>query len=454
VSSYLGIDLGTGGVRALVVSEDGEVRASASSPLAQINLASEPGHSEQDSADWLRALKDVLTALTSEPALQEVAGIAVTSTSGTVVPAGGGRALMHNDVRAREEGAELGVSPTFSLAKILWMQRHRKLTGRVLHATDFINDWLVGLPGPTDFTNAMKSGVDLETLDWPPGFAERYKLPAVVRPGTRIGAIQPTLHTHYQIPYCSVYAGATDSNAGFYASGASGIGDWSTTIGTTLAIKGMCEDRIHDPQGRVYCHRHPDLAWLPGGACNAGGEILREHFPDADFAALDRETAARGPSEHVVYPLVRKGERLPFANPDAEGIILGDRSDRIGLYGGCLQGVAFTERWIYELLADLGADTSGRVATTGGGARSDYWLQLRADILQREVVVPAEPECAFGAAILAAAGHRDEPVADSAGRMVRIAKRFQPRQEIDWNARYRRFRAVCAERIQTAPTGK
>lgn len=434
--NYLGIDLGTGGVRALIVSAKGDVQASTSCPLEQINVATEPGHSEQRTADWRHALESVLAQLSG----QSIDAVAVTSTSGTVLPEGGERALMHNDVRSHAEATELGVSPTFSLAKILWMQRHQGASGRFLHATDYVNELLTGTPVATDFTNAMKSGVDLETLGWPAEFATRYGLPPVVRPSTRLG--QLTGSWGFGSP--GVYAGATDSNAGFYASGATRVGDWSTTIGTTLAVKGICEDRIDDPDGRVYCHRHPDLAWLPGGACNAGGEILRLHFPDADFATLNQEAAARGPSEHIVYPLARKGERLPFINPDAEGFIEGDADDRVGLYGGCLQGVAFTERWIYELLTELGADTSGCVATTGGGARSDYWLQLRADILQREVIVPEEPECAFGAAILAAAGHREEPVAESASRMVRIARRFRPRQEIDWDSRYRRFRSLCA----------
>ena len=450
MSTYLGIDLGTGGIRMLAVAADGQVLAAADQALSRVNTAFTDGHSEQDPGEWMEALDQSFARLFRE-LRNPIDAIAVTSTSGTVLPTDESGwplapAIMHNDVRAREEAAKLGMSPTFSLPKISWMQRHLTLpeNARFLHATDFVNFYLGG-PCPTDFTNAMKSGVDLDTLDWPPNLPARELLPAVVRPGTRIGQLLAAHVDRWGLPRAPlICAGATDSNAGFYASGASRLGDWSTTIGTTLAIKGICEDRIDDPEGRIYCHRHPDLAWLPGGACNAGGEILRKHFPDADFAELNRLAAEYGPSDHIVYPLARKGERLPIVNPEAEGFVEGDLDDRIGLYGGCLQGVAFTERWIYELLAELGADTSGCVATTGGGARSDYWLQLRADILQREVIVPAQPECAFGAAILAVAGHCDEPVADSASRMVRIAKRFSPRTEVDWDSRYRKFRALCA----------
>ncbi|MFT5128322.1 MAG: sugar (pentulose or hexulose) kinase [Rhodothermales bacterium] len=454
MSTYVGIDLGTGGVRILAVNEEGKVLARADHMLEQVNRAFTDGHSEQDPGEWMEALDHAFEQLFGELGGQAIDAMAVTSTSGTVLPVDEAGwplapAIMHNDVRAREEATELGMSPTFSLPKIVWMQRHLTLPDdvRFLHATDFVNCYLSG-PGPTDFTNAMKTGVDLETLDWPADFAIRDLLPAVVRPGTRIGQLHEAHGYRWNIPGIPILcAGATDSNAGFYASGACNIGDWSTTIGTTLAVKGICEVRIHDLEGRIYCHRHPDLAWLPGGACNAGGEILRKYFPDADFASLDRLAEERGPSDHIVYPLARKGERLPVVNPDAEGFVEGDLGDTVGLYGGCLQGVAFTERWIYELLAELGADTSGCVATTGGGARSDYWLQLRADILQREVIVPAEPECAFGAAILAAAGHRHERVAESATRMVRTAKRFSPRAEVDWDSRYATFRALCEKRL-------
>jgi D-ribulokinase len=453
METYLGIDLGTGGVRILAVNAQGDVLARSAQKLDRINTAFTDGHSEQHPGEWIEALDSALDRIFCD-LRSPIAAIAVTSTSGTVLPTDEAGwplapAIMHNDVRAREEAAELAMSPTFSLPKIRWMQRHLKLAegAQFLHATDFINAYLCG-PCPTDFTNAMKTGVDLETLDWPPDLPARERLPAVVGPGSRIGQLRAAHCQRWSISKAPIIcAGATDSNAGFYASGASRVGDWSTTIGTTLAVKGICEVRIDDLAGRIYCHRHPDLAWLPGGACNAGGEILRKHFPDADFADLDRQALARGPSDHLVYPLARRGERLPIVNPDAVGFVEGDLADRTGLYGGCLQGVAFTERWIYELLAELGADTSGCVATTGGGARSDYWLQLRADILKREVIVPAEPECAFGAAILAAAGHRDEAVAESASRMVTIAKRFHARTDVDWDSRYRAFRALCAAKL-------
>ena len=104
---------------------------------------------------------------------------------------------MHNDVRAVEE-SELcrnifggDCSPTFSLPKILWMKKYLSMPEDTLflHATDFLNSWLAGATDvPTDFTNAMKTGVDLETGDWS-GSLPSLNLPRVVSPGEVIGEL-------------------------------------------------------------------------------------------------------------------------------------------------------------------------------------------------------------------------------------------------------------------------
>ena len=124
----------------------------------------------------------------------------------------------------------------------------------------------------------MKTGVDLESGRWSSALPD-VRLPSVVAPGTKFGQLRGDLRKRWQLSgEVDLVSGATDSNAAFYASGAAEAGDWSTTIGTTLVIKGLSEVRLHDPEARVYCHKHPDGIWLPGGASNAGGEILRVRF--------------------------------------------------------------------------------------------------------------------------------------------------------------------------------
>jgi len=112
-----------------------------------------------------------------------------------------------------------------------------------------------------------------------------------------------------------VVAGATDGTASFIASGAVAPGEWNSTLGTTLVVRGVSRELIKDPSGGVYCHAHPMGYWLPGGASSTGGECLKHSFPGEDWAALDREALARAPTALVVYPLARVGERLPFHQP-------------------------------------------------------------------------------------------------------------------------------------------
>src|SRR6056300_1963499 len=106
--AFLGIDLGTGGIRCLLVEDTGKIIADLSRPLKGINLSSVPGHSEQDPREWISLLDDVLSELFSRSVCRNVKAIAVDSTSGTILPVSKdgdplGVALLHNDIRAEEE---------------------------------------------------------------------------------------------------------------------------------------------------------------------------------------------------------------------------------------------------------------------------------------------------------------------------------------------------------------
>jgi sugar (pentulose or hexulose) kinase len=460
---YIGIDLGTGGARCIMADAAGQVLATASATLTKENSASEPGHSEQRPADWIAALESAMDeVITKVPSQGQVAAIAVDSTSGTVLAVDSQGtpltpALLHNDMRSTVEAHScseaLGVpiSPTFGLAKMLWLYRHADLPAdaRFVHATDFVNEWLCGRQVATDFTNAMKTGVDLETLSWPQSIESVglpvEMLPEIARPGEPLGLLRSELATRWGLTNdVTVVAGATDSNAGFYASGAAAIGEWCTTIGTTLAIKGVADRPVSDPAGCIYNHRHPDLHWLPGGASNAGGEILRHWFDPAEFADLDAAAATLGQSKQLVYPSVRSGERLPIADADFQPFHVGSRDDKVGAYLACLEGVGFVERWVYDRLAELGAPVGDVVFASGGGTRSDVWLQLRADILQKTVRVAECAESAMGAAILAAAGHRGVSVGEISRQMVRVEREFQPTTDEPrvayFNTKYHQFK--------------
>lgn len=459
---WLGIDLGTQSVRALVAGPDGRVHGRGSAPLTgQRSEATGPGpppegyRHEQDPADWWAAVCAAARgALHDLPAGHGVRGVAVCSTSGTVLLTGPDGApltpgIMYDDGRAgpearqaQEAGAavweRLGhrIQPSWALAKALWLaRRHPPRHGVTLvHQADFVNRGLLGGPVATDSSHALKSGYDLVAEDWPAGVFSALGLdpalfPEVVRPGAVLGAVCAAAAEQTGIPAGTpVVAGMTDGCASQIGSGALRMGRWNSVLGTTLVLKGVTAEPIRDPAGVMYSHRSPDGSWLPGGASSVGGGALPS-VTATDLAALDRRAAAWEPSSAVAYPLVSRGERFPFLAPDATGFMLGDPADEADRHAALLQGVALIERLALAYVALLGAPIDGPLTFTGGAARSAYWSRLRADVLGRPARIPEYADAALGMAVLGAygTGGAGGSLADVAESMVRIRTVVEPR---------------------------
>ncbi|MFF5569529.1 FGGY-family carbohydrate kinase [Streptomyces luteogriseus] len=441
-AGWLGIDLGTQSVRVLLVTADGTVLGSGSAPLTGRR---DGVRHEQDPLRWWAALCTASrAALGSAPPGLTVGGLAVCGTSGTVLLTdGSGRpvspALMYDDGRAKAEAARaraagLAVQDTWALPKALWLLGEYGGALRLAHQPDLIVSRLTGQPPPADSSHALKTGYDLDGDRWPHAALDGLGvpdglLPSVVRPGTSLGEVSSAAADATGIPAGTpVLAGMTDGCAAQIASGALRPGSWNSVLGTTLVLKGAARDPVRDPTGVVYNHRAPDGTWLPGGASSVGAGALTARFPDADPAGMDARAAAYEPSRAVAYPLVSPGERFPFRAPEATALILGDPAKDADLWAALLQGVGFAERLCLDYLHHLGAPLDGPLTFTGGGARSPYWNQLRADILGRPARVPEQTEPALGMAALAAYGASGAGVlADVAERMVRVRTLVDPR---------------------------
>lgn len=452
---WVGIDLGTQSVRVIAVTGDGDVAGLGAHPLTSDRGQ---GRHEQDPEAWWAAVTKAARA--ALPAGARVRAVAVCSTSGTVLLAGPGRggqevvaplspALMYDDARADAEAEVLRQvdvpawrrtgqrpQPTWGLAKAAWLlDRHDgpRQGLRVLHQADLVNARLVGAPTATDTSHALKTGADLLARDWPEAALaalglDRGVLPGLVRSGTVLGTVGRHAAEATGITEgAAVVAGFTDGCAAQVASGAVDHGRWNVALGTTMVLKGVTDEPLADPSGATYSHLAPDGRWWPGGASSTGAGVLSEEFPDADLAELDRHAAAHEPASVATYPLAGVGERFPFTRPDARGFTLGTPRGDADRYAAILQGVAFVERLCLDHLTTLGAPVTGPVALTGGAARSRYWPQLQADVLGREVVVPAVTETALGVAVLAAAGATGEPLPEVAARMTRTERRYSPR---------------------------
>lgn len=442
-AGWLGIDLGTQSVRVLLVTADGQVLGSGSAPLTGRR---DGVRHEQDPLRWWAALCTASrAALGSAPPRLRIGGLAVCGTSGTVLLTdGSGRpvspALMYDDGRAKAEAARvrqagLAVQDTWALPKALWLLgEYGGGSLRLTHQPDLLVTRLTGEPPPADSSHALKTGYDLDGDRWPRAALAGLGvpdglLPEVVRPGTRLGEVGPAAADATGIPAGTpVFAGMTDGCAAQIASGALRPGSWNSVLGTTLVLKGAARDPVRDPADVVYNHRAPDGTWLPGGASSVGAGALSARFPHADPAGMDARAAAYEPSRVVAYPLVSPGERFPFRAPEATGLILGDPAEDADLWAALLQGVGFAERLCLDYLHHLGAPLDGPLTFTGGGARSPYWNQLRADILGRAARVPEQTEPALGMAALAAYGASGAgALADVAERMVRVRTVVEPR---------------------------
>ena len=464
--AFLGIDLGTGGVRCLLVDEKGNILTQASRLIERQNLSLEEGKSEQNPMDWIRSLESAFDELfTPDSAFaRKIQAVAVDGTSGTILPVsktGGvlGPALMHNDMRAVREAescAELfggSCSPTFALPKALWMNNNCSLPDDCLffHATDFLNSWLSGTTLiPTDYTSALKTGVDLEMETWSKNhLLSEIQLPPVVAPGKRIGELATSISKRWGLPKKVVLvSGATDSNAAFYASGARGAGDWSSTIGTTIAVKGLSSRKLIDPHCRIYQHKHPDGFWLSGGASNAGGEILRSRYTGRE-EQVERKAHSIKVGTCQIYPSTRIGERLPFASSTFRPFQSPKELDEPSFYRGCLEGMAYLESMTYSLIQSLGVEVGEKIYATGGMTKSSLGMQIRADVLQKCLLVPSNPHSAMGAAVLAAAGFHQHSIGQMSESMVSISHQVDPNKGADryYAESFLEFRNLCENQL-------
>ena len=479
---FMGIDVGTTGVRTLVCNEKGEIIAESDVKLKNavcFNLP--PGYSEQIPEKWWIAVKKSIVEVTGKMhdkgySPHDILAIACDSTSGTIIPIDKeGRplynALMYNDARAihqaniinniaRDFTEKIGhrFKPSDALCKILWIKQNLpsiyKKTYKFIHAADFITGKLTENFSVSDESNSLKTGYDLIDRKWPEFIEKKLKispelLPGVVPSGQAIGEVTPSAARELGlVAGISVRAGVTDGTASFISSGAYREGDWNSTLGTTLVVKGISKRLIKDPLGRIYCHRHPDGYWLPGGASSSGGECLEKIFKDKNLEKLNLMVPEYTPTPMFVYPLVRKGERLPFVNPEARGFVVGKARDEYELYTAYLEGVAYIEKWIYEIASQLGAKIGNRIYTSGGGNKSKPWLQIRADVLQKILVKTNFTSAALGCAILAASRTFYTSLKEAAKNMIGEKEEIHPRLKYAdlYRQRYDHFRKLCRER--------
>jgi sugar (pentulose or hexulose) kinase len=412
---FLGLDFGTSGARACVIAENGEIEEFAKLDFGRLE-------DFERAPTWRDALFDLLAGLPIG-LRRRLAAIAVDGTSATVLACDEALNPMHvpllyNDARAQGD-AEIvahaagathpAAAATSGLAKVLWLRRHLPANRAhlFLNQADWLTGLLSGLPGISDYHNALKMGFEPGGAAWPDWIGhlvDPVRLPNVVPPGSPVGVLsRPRAHA-LNIPLdCLTRTGTTDSIAAFLATGAGRPGDAVSSLGTTLALKLVSERRVDDARFGVYSHWYGRY-WLAGGASNAGGGVLRQHFSDAELAELSARIDPEADSGLDYYPLPSPGERFPVNDPDLKPRLAPEPPDRTRFLHGLLDGLAGIEARGYLKLAELGADPLRRVLSSGGGARNPVYTRLRARRLGVPVTPAEHQEAAYGCARLALHG--------------------------------------------------
>ena len=418
---YLGIDFGTTGARSTIIDSQGTIHCETEHTFARAQQPELP-------SVWQNALWDSIEQI--PPTIRnQVRAIALDGTSSTVMLCNTDgipvcEPILYNDARGAAVTERLRaiapdnhtvLSPTSSLAKLLWFQDFREETAPTvfLHQADWLAFLLHGKLGISDYHNALKLGFDVDTLCYPNWLTQGIagaatpELPQVVAPGTPVGEVRTQVGDRFGFPRdCMICAGTTDSIAAFLASGVNLPGEAVTSLGSTLAVKLLSHTRVDDSRYGIYSHKLGDL-WLVGGASNTGGAVLRHFFTDVE---LDNYSTQIDPAQESLldyYPLLKKGDRFPINDPNLPPRLEPRPTDSVEFLHGLLESIARIEARGYQLLQEFGATPLTKVYTAGGGAKNSVWSAIRQRYLKVPVVTPIHTAAAYGTALLAMRGVTD-----------------------------------------------
>ena len=489
MAHLLGIDVGTGGTRALVIDDHGRIVASATSD--HVPFASpRTGWAEQDPRDWWRAASEAVGAVLARPGIS-AGGITAIGFSGQMHGSslldGAGEvvrpALLWCDQRTDAECRaiteqigqsrliELTLNPAltgFTLPKLLWVRTHEpELWSRVrsvLLPKDYVRYRLTG-DKATDVADASGTLLfDVGRRRWSETMLKEMRLDPALMPRAYespevTGHVSPEGARATGLKAGTpVVAGGGDQAAGAVGMGIVRPGAVSATIGTSGVVFAATDRPALDPGGRVhtFCHAVPGRWHVMGVTQGAGLSLrwFRDTFgagPDDGRDPYDRmtEEAARVPpgSDGVLWAPYLMGERTPHLDPHARAALVGLAAShtRGHVVRAVLEGVAFSLKDSFTIFEEMKVPLS-LVRLGGGGARSALWRQIQADIYGYPVeIVEAEEGAAYGAALLAGVGGRVWTTVESAcDAVVRVAVHLAPVPSTvaTLAASYERFRAL------------
>ncbi|SMP18651.1 xylulokinase [Shimia sagamensis] len=430
--SYLGVDLGTSGLRALLVDADGAPIGSAESYYAVSNPAS--GWSEQDPSDWLAALDEVVAKLSSNhsAAFKALRGIGVAGhMHGATLLDDAGDVLrpciLWNDTRSEAEAAELDqttevrelsaniVFPGFTAPKLVWVKNNESETfekvAKVLLPAAYLNYHLTGEYVADRSDSSGTSWLDVKQRAWSDLLLKAStmsldQMPNLVEGSETAGVLRSELKSRWGLTgEVVVCGGAGDNAAAACGIGALREGDGFVSLGTSGVVLAARDsfNPAPDTALHTFCHAVPDQ-WYQMGVMLSATDSLNwlsriMATPPADLTkALGTDLKAPGDVRFLPY---LSGERTPHNDARIRGAFTGlsMNSDKEELTRAVIEGVSFGLKDSLDALKSTGAKIDALTAI-GGGSASGYWLNLLATVLDVPLKIPTGRE--FGAALGAA----------------------------------------------------
>lgn len=441
--TWLGLDIGTSAVKAVLVDDVRAVRAEAS--RAYPTSRPRPLWSEQDADLWPAAIDAAVASLAAaDPAgWAGLAGIGLSGQMHGAVLLGADDqplrpVILWNDGRSHAEAAELASDPTlaeavgvlpmagFTAPKLLWLARHEPEVMAALKTLllpkDYVRLWLTGAKAtdPSDAAGAWL--LDEASRAWSMRAAAAVglgaeQLPPIVEAPRPAGKLRPEIAARWGVPAgLPVAAGAGDAAAGALGIGAVDEGHAFLSLGTSAqlfaptnayrpAIAPLVHAFAHAVPGRWF-----QMAAMLNGA-SAFGWLAGVAGADEATLSAEAEAAFSGPSDLLFLPYLA-GERTPHNDPYARGVFFGltPATGRAEMALAVLEGVAFTCADARDALAQAGTEV-GALGCIGGGARNPFWIRLIASIVERPIrrYRGADKGPAFGAAALARMAVTGEP---------------------------------------------
>jgi xylulokinase len=440
---FMGVDVSTTGVKALIISDDGKVIASANTdiPLS----TPKPLWSEQDPAFWWDgAIKSINQALLMGGIKgDEIKGIGLTGQMhGLTLLDKNNKvlrpAILWNDQRTAKQCDEIrnrfgkkhlievtgnDALTGFTAPKILWVKENEpSIYGNIAHILlpkDFVR---LKLTGEYAVDKADGSGTilfDLNKRDWSLEMLDVLEIPLQWLPTTYEGAEitgfitkEASLETSLKIG-TPVVGGGGDQAAQAVGVGAVQPGVVALTLGTSGVVFATTQQAFIEPEGRLhaFCHSVTGRWHLMGVMLSAAGSLrwYRDTFyPGMDYDSLLKpaDLIVAG-SEGLLFLPYLTGERTPYPDPYARGGFVGltIRHTSAHITRSVLEGVAFGLKDSFELIKAAGLSKIDQIRVSGGGAKSPLWRQILANVLNAELVTVNTTEgAAFGAALLAGVG--------------------------------------------------